>query len=49
MERSEGLPDSLFERGVPEAEADPAQSDVREHRVGLDVVVQEPTDREAGC
>src|SRR3989442_4860532 len=49
MERSEDLLESLLERGIPEAKADPAQSDVREHGVGLEVVGQHRTDHESAC
>jgi hypothetical protein len=35
MERSEDLLESQLERGIPEPEAEPAQSDVREHGVGF--------------
>ena len=41
--------ESLLESGIPEPEADPAQSDVREHGVGLEVVGQDPTEHESGC
>ena len=38
IERSEDLPESVLQRGIVEKEAEAAQSDVREHRVGLEVV-----------
>jgi hypothetical protein len=43
MENSEDLLESLIERGIQEAETDPAQSDVREHGIGLEVVGQNRT------
>ena len=49
MKRFEDLPESLLERGIPEAKADPAQSNVREDGVGLHVVGQHRTDHESGC
>src|SRR5580765_7027469 len=48
MDRLEDLVESLFERGIPIAEADPAEPDVREHRVGAHIVGQYGTDHEAG-
>ena len=38
MKRSEDLLESLFERGIREAEAGAAQPDVREHGVGPEVI-----------
>jgi hypothetical protein len=48
MKRSEDLLESLFERGIREAEAGAAQPDVREHGVGPEVIRQDRTDRESG-
>jgi hypothetical protein len=38
MKRSESLLEALVERGIMEMEALPAQSNVREHGVGVEVV-----------
>src|SRR5262249_62245087 len=48
MQRSEDLLDALLERGIAEPEAGPAQPDVRERRVGSDVVGQGTIDQESG-
>ena len=49
MKRSEDLLDSLLERWIAEPEADPAQPDVREREVALDVVREGTTDEEPRC
>ncbi len=48
MECSEDLLKSLLERGILEAEPGSAQSDVREHGVGEEVVGQDRPDHEPG-
>src|SRR5688572_8394510 len=48
IESSEDLPESRIERGIQEAESDSAQSDVREHGVGMEVVSENRADHEAG-
>jgi hypothetical protein len=48
MERPDDLAETLLQRGILEAEPDPAQPDVREHGVGVDGVCQDRTDHESG-
>ena len=48
MARAEDLLESLLERGILESETDSAQSDVREHGIGLEVVGQNGSDHESG-
>ena len=48
MESAKNLLESLLERGMSEAETDAAQSDVREHGIGLEVVGQNGTNHESG-
>jgi hypothetical protein len=38
IENADDLLESLLERGIEEAETDSAQSDVREHGIGQEVV-----------
>ena len=38
----------LLERAIEKAETDPAQSDVREHRIGQEVIGENRTDHEPG-
>src|SRR6476661_1365691 len=48
MEHFEHLLESLFQSRIPEAEADSAESNVREQRVGLEMAGENGTDDESG-